>query len=45
MHTHFRWPDGNTIVEVFQIENLFTSLVLSQIIPEPTNFEPNKKPL
>ena len=27
-----------------EIENLFTSLGLSQIIPEPTNFEPNKNP-
>ena len=27
-----------------EIENLFTSLGLSQIISEPTNFEPNKNP-
>ena len=27
-----------------EIENLVTSLGLSQIISEPPNFEPNKKP-
>ena len=27
-----------------EIENLFTSLGLSQIISEPANFEPNKNP-
>ena len=30
--------------EGIEIENLFTSLGLSQIISEPTNFEPNKNP-
>ena len=35
--------DENTTVEGSKVENLFTSLGLSQIISEPTNFEPNKK--
>ena len=30
--------------EITQIEHLLSSLVLSQIISEPTNFEPNKNP-
>ena len=38
------WPDGDTTPEGIEIENLFTSLGLSQIISEPTNFEPNKNP-
>ena len=33
----------HTTVEGLEIENLFISLGLSQIIYEPTNFEPNKK--
>ena len=28
-----------------EIENLLSSLGLSQLVSEPTNFEPNKKPL
>ena len=43
-HTQFCWPGGDTNPEGMEIENLFTSLGLSQIISEPTNFEPNKKP-
>ena len=31
-------------LRVREIENLFTTLGLSQIISEPTNFEPNKNP-
>ena len=44
MHTQLCWPDGDTNPEGVEIENLFTSLGLSQIISEPTNFEPNKNP-
>ena len=43
-HSQLWWPDGNTTVEGLEIENLFTSLGLSQIISEPTNFEPSKTP-
>ena len=43
-HSQFWWPDGDTNPEGIEIENLFTSLGLSQIIYEPTNFEPNKNP-
>ena len=43
-HAQFWWPDGDTNIEGMEIENLFTSLGLSQIISEPTNFKPNKKP-
>lgn len=37
-------PDGDTNPEGREIEDLFTSLNLTQIISEPTNFEPAKKP-
>ena len=43
-HSQFWWPDGGTTPEGTEIENLFTSLGLSQVICEPTNFEPNKNP-
>ena len=43
-HSQFWWPDGDTTLEGMEIENLLTSLDLSQIISEPTNFEPNKNP-
>ena len=43
-HSQFWWPDGDTTPEGMEIDNLFTSLGLSQIISEPTNFEPNKNP-
>ena len=43
-HSQFWWPGGNTTPEGTEIENLFTSLGLSQVICEPTNFEPNKNP-
>ena len=36
---------GDTTAEGREIENLLSSLSLSQLISEPTNFEPNKKPL
>ena len=44
MFTQFWWPDGDTTLDGMEIENLLTSLDLSQIISEPTNFEPNKNP-
>ena len=43
-HSQFWWPDGDTNIEGMEIENLFTSLGLPQIISEPTNFEANKNP-
>ena len=43
-HSQFWWPDGDSNPEGMEFENLFTSLGLSQIISEPTNFEPNKNP-
>ena len=43
-HSQFWWPDGDTNPEGREIEDLFTSLNLSQIISEPTNFEPGKRP-
>ena len=44
MHIQFWWPDGDTTSKGMEIENLFTSLSLSQIISESTNFEPSKNP-
>ena len=38
------WPDGDTSPEGTEIENLLTQLGLTQVITEPTNFEPNKNP-
>ena len=43
-HSQFWWPDGDTTLEGMEIENLLTSLGLSQIISEPTKFEPDKNP-
>ena len=43
-HSQFWWPDGDTTAEGREIENLISSLGLSQLISEPTNFDPNKKP-
>ena len=43
-YSQFWWPDGDSNPEGKEFENLFTSLGLSQIISEPTNFEPNKNP-
>ena len=43
-HSQFWWPNGDTNAEGSEIEDLFTSLNLSQIISEPTNFTPNKRP-
>ena len=43
-HSQLWWPGGNTTHEGTEIEELFTKLGLSQVISEPTNFEPNKNP-
>ena len=43
-HSQFWWPDGNTTSEGREIENLISTLNLSQLINEPTNFQPNKNP-
>ena len=43
-HSQLWWPDGNTNPEGTQIEELFSQLGLSQLISEPTNFEPHKNP-
>ena len=43
-HSQFWWADGDTTPLGMEIENLFTSLGLSQIKSEPTNFEHNKNP-
>ena len=44
MHTQLWWSDGNTTPEGREIDDLLTSLGISQIISEPTNLEPNKDP-
>ena len=43
-HSEFWWPDGDTTPEGTELEELFTRLSLSQVISEPTNFEPHKNP-
>ena len=43
-HSQFWWPDGDTTSEGREIENLISSLNISQLISEPTNYEPNKHP-
>ena len=43
-HSEFWWPEGDTNAEGREIEDLFASLNLSQIISEPTNFQPGKRP-
>jgi len=40
----FWWPDGNTNKEGTEIEDIFSSLGLSQVISEPTNFTPHCQP-
>ena len=42
--SHFWWPDGDETPEGSEIDDMFTSLGLSQVISEPTNFEPGKNP-
>ena len=41
----FCWPNGNKTPEGVIIDELFTNLGLSQVIFEPTNYEPHKNPL
>ena len=41
---HNWWPDGEETIEGRVIEDMLSSLGLSQIISEPTNFETGKKP-
>ena len=43
-HSQLWWPDGDTNPEGTKIEELFSKLGLSQLISEPTNFEPHKNP-
>ena len=43
-HSKFWWPGGDTNPEGKDIEELFSSLNLSQVINEPTNFTPGKNP-
>ena len=43
-HSQLWWPDGDTTPEGEEIHEHFTSLGLTQIIDEPTNFEPHKNP-
>ena len=43
-HSQFWWPDGNTNAEGRGIESLFSSLNLTQIISEPTHYQPGKLP-
>ena len=43
-HSQLWYPDGDTTPEGNEIENLISSLGLSQLITEPTNFEPHKNP-
>ena len=43
-HSKYWWPDGDTTPEGSEIELLLSSLGLSQVISEPTNFAPNKNP-
>ena len=42
--SRFWWPDGDETSEGIEIEAMLSSLGLSQVISEPTNFEPGKKP-
>ena len=43
-HNQLWWPNGNSTSEGIRIEDLTSSLGLTQLIVEPTNFEPNKNP-
>ena len=42
--SHFWWPDGDETPEGREIEAMLTSLGSLQVIAEPTNFDPGKKP-
>ena len=41
-HSQSWWPDGDTTPEGEKFDDNCSSLGLSQIINEPTNFEPHK---
>ena len=43
-HSQLWWPEGGTSPEGTKIEEMTSNLGLSQLISEPTNFEPNKNP-
>ena len=43
-HSQFWWADGDTTPEGKEIEELISSLNLSPMISEPTNFTPGKRP-
>ena len=42
--SQFWWPDGDETPEGREIEVMLSSLGLSQVIGEPTNFDPGSKP-
>ena len=41
---HLWWPDGDETPKGRELDGMFTSPGLSQVISEPTNFDPGKKP-
>ena len=43
--SHLWWTDGDETPEGRELDDMFTSLGLSQVISEPTNFDPGKKTL
>ena len=43
-HSSLWWPGGDSNPEVTELDDLFTLLGLSQLVSEPTNFEPHKNP-
>ena len=43
-HSQLWWNDGDTTAEGREIEQLTSLMGLSQLLNEPTNFEPNKSP-
>ena len=43
-HSQLWWPDGDTNPEGHELDELFSSLDLCEIINDPTNFTPNKRP-
>ena len=43
-HSKLWWPDGDTTPEGQELEDLFSTINMTQIIQEPTNFTPHKRP-
>ena len=43
-HSQAWWPHGNNTAVGMEVDHFLSSLWLSQVISEPTNFEPNKNP-